>query len=284
MSFEQFEGSSYTTFCKTLIRRQGSAEQEDFLGSLRSRDMFIAWFSEKVQMIEGSPLPTLDTPLTENEYKVPPRDTEEQVFAQWPDLKPADACKATFWGIVTFRHIAEDIIKPFYLAANGGNLSGGCERIDRVLKEADAQEIDKTVRTALRRFSGLREARGHRSVYVDCPFARAWWRQYLANEVCVNTNANKKKVIAVFRETQTYWEKLIGSIVSQNSRLGDSKVRNALIWVLSEQINDKSKSAIFTGSALTAVINQIGIQSAWQELAVFSVVELKEMFENKFFN
>ena len=282
MPFEQLDKSSYTTLCNTLIRQKGSKEQRNFLRALRKRDTFMEWFSNEVKVIKGDPLPILKTPLTESEYKEAPKDTEEQIFKDWQELKPADACKTSFWATVTFQHISRDIIKPSYLAANGGNLPSGLERIDWALKERQAKKIDSAVRTALRRFSGLHEARGHRSVYVDCPFARAWWRQYLANEVCENTNADKKKVLRVFRKTQGYWEKLILSIVSKNSSLGDSRVRNAIVWALSELVDNKQKADIFIVKTLERIINHIGIQSASLELAIFSVEELKEMIASKF--
>ena len=88
-----------------------------------------------------------------------------------------------FGAHLTTRHIEENRIDATSLAAEA-NVSG-LERIERALAETGekaAQKIDECVRTVLRRLSGLPE-RGSRSVIVDCPFARAWWRGRLLSDI-----------------------------------------------------------------------------------------------------
>ena len=181
---------------------------------------------------------------------------------------------------MSLRHVEENKIKPFYLAANGGASTGGLERIDRALKEE--KEIDSIVRTTLRRMSGLPEARGNRSVYVNCPFARAWWRRYLAGEVHEISGAELANLLKVLTVSQSYWEGLINLVVSRNSVLGDAKVRAALIWALSDFINDEDKTHLFHEKVLRRIQRLIGIRSAWQELGVFSVREIKEIIKYEF--
>ena len=60
------------------------------------------------------------------------------------------------------------------------------ERIDRALMETGDEQpkmMDRTVRAVLRRLGGLPEVRGARSVFVNCPFARAWWREHLVKQI-----------------------------------------------------------------------------------------------------
>ena len=282
MAVKKIDGASYTKLRKNLIRQNGSGIQRDFLNALLDSARFVQWFNEEVQTTEGDDASlSLLGELSEGEYKEPPVSTERQIFETWKELKPADACQSAFWGWVTLRHIEEGKIKSTFLAGN--DKATGLEHIERALKENESKKMDDVVRTALRRFSGLVEARGHRSVYANCSFARAWWRQYMANEVCESTPAERDNVMEVFRKSQSYWEELISSVVSKNSLLGDSKIRIALIWALSESVNDAEKAALYKANLLkNQIIKRIGIRSAWQELAIFSVEELKELMETKF--
>ena len=281
MDYEQFEDSSYTALRKSLLRSKGSDEQRKFLNVLRSSDDYSVWMKGRVDIVSGEKLPILEESLTESEFKEPPRSTEQQLFEFWKSISPANACRVTFWGFMTLRHIEESRIESSFLAASSGSLPSGLERLDRVLKTGSEKEIDDTVRTALRRMSGLPEARGNRSVYVNCPLARAWWRRYLANEVYeyAENNATLRDIVKVLGNSQQYWEELINLVVSSNSVLGDMKVRVALVWTLSEYVNEEERNYLFKAKALKKMRRLIGIRSASQELGVFSVKELKEFME-----
>lgn len=280
MNYEQFEDPSYTALRKSLLRSKGSDEQREFLKALRSSNNYLVWMKERVGREPGKKLPILEESLTESEFKEPPRSTERQIFEFWKGIPPASACRVAFWGFMTLRHIEEGRIQANFLAAADGATSSGLERIDRVLKEGNEKELDNAVRTALRRMSGLPEARGNRSVYVNCPFSRAWWRRYLANEVYENTGARLTDIVRVLGISQQYWEELISLVVSRNSVLGDMNVRTALVWALSEFVRDEDKKYLFQGKALKTMRRLIGIRSALQELGVFSVEELKELMTN----
>ena len=180
---------------------------------------------------------------------------------------------------MTLRHIEEGRIQSSFLAADNKAASGGLERIERVLKAGSEKEIDATVRTALRRMGGLPEARGNKSVYVNCSFARAWWRRYVANEVRENTSAVLGDVIKVLGSSPQYWENLIIFVVSRNSIVGDVKVRTALIWALSEFVNEEERRHLFQANRLGTILRLIGIRSALQELGVFPIEELKELMK-----
>ena len=278
--FEEFEDASYTSLRRDLIRSKGSNQQREFLAVLRSSSDYSAWMRSRVKAESGEKLPILEENLTEAEFKEPPKSTERQIFEFWKEIPPASACRVTFWGFMTLRHIEEGRIQSSFLAADNKAASGGLERIDRVLKAGSEKEIDDAVRTALRRMGGLPEARGNKSVYVNCPFARAWWRRYVANEVRENTGAALGDVIKVLGSSQQYWENLIILVVSRNSIVGDVKVRTALIWALSEFVDEEERTHMFQAKRLGTMLRLIGIRSARQELGVFPIEELKELMKN----
>ena len=276
MPCEAFEDASYTALRKKLLRSKGSEDQRVFLTVLRSSNDFSDWMKEQVSIEQGESLPILEEALTEAEFQEPPKSTEKQIFDTWKSIAPADACRVTFWGFMTLRHIESGIIQSSFLAINGGSSPTGLERIDRVLKQGNEKDLDSVVRRVLRLMSGLPE-RGNRSVYVNCPLARAWWRRHLADEICGSTGAVLTDVLKVLGYSQQYWEELINLVVSRNSVLGDVKIRTALIWALSEFVNQEESKHLFQGKAIKRVQRLLGIRLAWQELGVFSTVELKQL-------
>ena len=283
MTYRELNDRDYSDLRKKLIREKGSESQLEFLDILKNSDDFIHWIEDKVAREDsGNGLDVVSGKLSEHEFKEPTKQIEEELFEKWKsNVVPAQACRSTFWGYITLLHIKEDKIQSFYLAANGGTLPGGRERIDKALKSGQPNEVDAIVRTALRRFSGLPEARGNRTVYVDCPFARAWWRLHIARNVCDITMASLDKVIELLRMNQAYWESLVSSIVSRNSIFGDENIRAALIWALSEK-QSSINSSHFTSKGLDKIIKKIGVRLAWQELAIFSPEELKHLLEQEF--
>ena len=185
-AYQEFDDAALTRFRRRLLRTKGGSEQREFLRAVRDDEEFLRIIRNSVTR-QGSRDPALcPERLTESEFKQPPANTEADLYNAWSGLTPRIACRTTFWAYLTFRHIEEGRIRGSFLAANGGPGATGLERIDRVLQaegESAAKQIDSCVRTVLRRLGGLPEARGNRSVYVDCPFARAWWRERLVNEV-----------------------------------------------------------------------------------------------------
>ena len=287
MAYSAFRDDDYTSLRKDLLRAKGKNLQVEFLEATRDSQSFIAWMKQRIRLKdEGEPFDLWADLLSEAEYKEPPKSVEKELFEKWQNVTPAQASEETFWGHVTLQHIKEGIIEAPYLAANGGNLPGGLERIDKALKEKQEQAIDSIVRTILRRLGGLPEARGSKSVYVNCPFARAWWRGYVTGEICRKTGADYDKVVKTLTVTSTYWDQLIVLIVSRNSVLGDSNVRTALVWALSELVEgkdeDKNKKQLFQVETLEVICRKIGIRSAWQELGVFSIEDLKQIMEQQF--
>ena len=272
MSYSEFNDGTYTKLRKDLLRNKGSELQKELLEATKDNESFIQWIRQKVNLENGENKFDLWTDqLSESEYKRPPGNIEKELFKMWEELTPSQASHETFWGYVTLEHIERGTIESSYLAANDSNSLSGLGRIDQALSVDQEKPIDDVVRNILRQLSGLPEARGARSVYVNCPFARAWWRVYIARQVCEETDADFNKIFATLKgSSKGNWELLINLIVSRNSVLGDTKVRSALIWALSE------REEIKLAKVLERISDQIGSQSAWRELGVFEVGELKE--------
>ena len=285
MAYLELKDSDYTQLRKDLLKEKGSPLQRELLEATKDGSDFVSWIEKKVDVedqAKDQPFDSLADRLTEAEYKDLPQSEEKKLFDKWASLTPAQASQETFWGYVTLEHIRRGVIRASYLAANRGNLSSGLGRIEKALADGPDKAIDAIVHTILRHLSGLPEKRGSKSVFVNCPFARAWWRGYVAKEVCNTTGADFDKVAKTLRVSQDYWEMLIVLIVSRNSVLGDTNVRTALIWALSELVENKNQKRLFIGKALRNISRQIGIRAAWQELGMFSIDDLKQIIEQQF--
>ena len=158
----------------------------------------------------------------------------------------------------------------------------GAQRIDAALNVTGDEAtslLDKCVRTILRRLGGLPEARGNRSVYVNCPLARAWWRERLVAEVTSNEGKGLEREIraVVHPESQQYWEDLVTFVVSRNSVFGSVAVRNILILTVAKVLDENPSSPLRTADELKRVCRSVSSIQASFELSVVAPDELKTM-------
>ena len=277
--FLELDDSAYTRRRLDLLRTKGSDRQREFLRLVRDSDDFVQVFAE-VPLRGSTSVELSPYPLTESEYKDPPSDTEEDLYASWSALTPAVACRCAFWAKVTLDHIREGRIQSAYLAANGGALPGGAERIDAVLQDKTSEaprRIDSCVRTVLRRLGGLPEVRGNRSVYVDCPLARAWWRERIIAQAAEGDYQSARQVRRVVRIHQTYWEKLVDRIVFRNSTFGSTNIRNALLRALAQFLRDNPDSDLTTYQSFQRLCRRTTAYQGSLEMSMLNDTELDEL-------
>ena len=282
LPYKEFKDSDYTRVRRNLLRTKGGPLQRQFLEAVRKNQHFLDYIRSDISTEGSYELPLSPDPMTEDEFKAPPGDTETRLYESWSQLTPRIACRSTFWANFTCRHIEAQKIDAVYLAANGGNMSGGAERIDRALMETgDTQPkmMDSAVRTVLRRLGGIPGVRGNRSVYVDCPFARAWWRERLVNQTAQGDTRLAVQVRQVIRIHQTYWEKLIDRIVSRNSTFGSLEVRNAFLQTLARFIATNPGAALRKTKVLERTCRRITVHQGARELSILDNAELVEIMD-----
>ena len=273
----------YTRLRRALIRKsaKGSDAQREFLNAVRETRRFLAYVGDRVGLQEGDELEPLADRMSESEFGNPPPDTERRLFEAWHGLTPRIACRTAFWGRVTLRHVEEGRIESSFLAADAGHLTGA-QRIEAAMKtprpEAAAL-VDRCVRTVFRRLSGLPEARGNRSVYVNCPLARAWWRERLVAEVATGeAEGLEREIRAVLHpESQQYWEDLVTFVVSRNSVFGSVAIRNILIRTLARMLVEDPRSAVRTSEELKRVCRSISAIQASRELSIVPPGEVERL-------
>ena len=280
--FKELDDGAYTRLRRNLLRVKGGEQQRQFLEIVRDNAALQKWFGD-VPTVGTTEAQLAAHPMTENEYKDPPSDTEQTLYTAWRSLTLATACRSTVWAHMTLEHIRARRIESVYLAANGGNLAGGAERIDFVLRDRTAkapEQIDSCVRAVLRRLGGLPEVRGNRSVYVDCPFARAWWRERLVDETTGNDTNRADQVRKVTRVSQTYWEKLIDRIVVRNSTFGSTNIRSAFLSALAQSFASDPESRIMEVKVLQRLCRRATTYQGSRELSILSDDELEVLMQS----
>jgi len=280
MSLTELVDADYTKFRKSLLREKGSDRQTEFLEAVRETGSFLNHVAE-IGVTGDRDAETLAEPLTEHEFKDPPGGIEQAIYALYPPptVPPAVACRSTFWARVTLTHLRSGRIESSYLAANGGSLPGGLERIDDALADRTADrngKVDGCVRTVLRRLGGLPEIRGGRSVYVDCPLARAWWREHFVGQAMRAGAAPGPALRPVVRSSQTYWEKFVDRVIIRSPTFGSENVRGAFLRALA-QLAENNPEAKFLSEDMQRLSRRAGVYQGRRELSILDNADLDEM-------
>ena len=258
-----------------LLDVKGSPLQEEFLDAARDRRSFLDYMS--VLPVEGVQKPLLwDKPISETDFRALPIELELDLYRRWSDIPPDVARRSSFWAYLTCCHIEAGTIDSTHLVATD-KLSGGSV-IEQALADSAPSRIDACVRMALRRMGGLRPARGRRSVYVDCMFARAWWRERMVEEA---TSELADGVRVLFRTRgKSLWEDLVSRLIDPKgvsvfgSLDAPSEVRRALILALARHVAGNRESLLAQSHQLWRIFEQAAIYEVTPGLGPATDVEL----------
>lgn len=280
-AYRALDADKYSELQRDLLKVKGGELQRAFLQTLKDNSEFTAFIENRCPTTEGDNLPTFGGALTEASFKDMPQDQEKRVYELWRDVPPRTASQASFWASVTLEHIREDkIAEATWLAANGNINESGEERIDHALaksnSDADNRAIDNCVRTALRRMSGLPIARGNRSVFVNPPFGRAYWRERIVQNILDRNDAtaDRSALLDVVRRSQQYWENLVMLVVSRGSVFGSEDVQAALINTLAIHFQRNPNTPLQTATQVSTIGRRISNIAASRELGALPFPEI----------
>ena len=280
------DASAYAKYRAELLAEKGSEKQVEFLEGVKDGEEFLQEMNALPRAgtteVELLPKPKQ---FLEGQFREPPKETEELIYEHWHGLVPAIASRTAFWAHVTLRHVSEGIIDPRFLAGNGVSGQTGAARIDRALArveetpEKSSLQIDNCVRSVLRHLGGLPQARGNKSVFVDCPLSRSWWRERLTRRVAKRANLDKDEVAKVLRKTKAHWEAVVKTMVSRNPILGIEQAQDALVVSLGKLITYSKaageKREIYpTSSRLEDVCQSMCFAAASIELGILEFKEI----------
>ena len=282
-TFAERDDSAYTLLHRNLLAEKGGALQRRFLTALKDRETFLGFMDEQAQPTSGEAVERFTGALTEQSFKELPAASERAICEIWSNVPARVACRTSFWAEITLQHLKSGVLEQaWWLAANGGKNEAGEERIDRVLGALQSKEdnggrkrADDCVRTALRRMGGLPAARGNRSVYVDCSFGRAWWRERLIKRILGRQGVESRRALLdVVRCSQAYWENLVTMIVSRGSVFGSVNVQDAFINSMAKHFQAVPDTPLKTANTLTISLRRLSNIAAARELGVLEFEEI----------
>lgn len=279
--YQEFNGREYSKLTKDLIHpsAKGSVLQRDFLRLVRNSAAFIRYFNQEISIDGDTDIVPIANAMSEAEFIDPPWEIENKLFSSYPNLPLRTASKTAFWGRVTFRYIEEGRIESSYLAAIGAKSKrSGLERIDAALEASEENAnkmIDDCVRSALRRLGGLKEARGNRSVYVNCPLSRGWWRERLVNEVASDNTKIKNMVRNSIHINQTYWEEIVNLMVLRKSSFGSNEVIHHFVRILSYELASDPQTSLGRNQELNRACRSLSKIQDSRELSILPKDELE---------
>ena len=99
--YAEVDGAAYERLRKSLLREKGADRQREFLAAARSNERFLDYFGREAPVTAGATVPVYEDYFTEESYRDPPADVEEELYAVWLELTPRVACRATLWAAVT---------------------------------------------------------------------------------------------------------------------------------------------------------------------------------------
>ena len=283
--YAELDEAQLSGFHRKLLKEKGGADQKTFLDAAKDSEAFVEYFRENVPVGDGEPIQKFTGPLTEQSFKEMPANLEEIAYGLWSDVPPRIACRISFWGEVTLRHIEDGPIRESsWLAMNGGTAETGEERIDLALGESNDDRrnrlIDDCVRTVIRRMSGLPMARGRRSVFINPSFGRAWWRERIVNRITQREGTrDRSALLDTVRMNQQYWENLVIMMVSQGSVYGSSVVQDAFINSLAGIIQDEINTPIRNASTARQAMRRFSNIAASREVGALEFDEISEIVD-----
>lgn len=269
-----------------LLKEKGGSMQRGFLVSMKSSTAFVSSMDMKVPPTNGKETAQFTGPLTEKSFIMPTKEQEQAMYESWRCIPPSIACRMSFWADVTLDHVRSGkITQASWLASDSNKTAeSGEERIEFSLSlsgNEGRKAVDDCVRTVLRQMSGLPAARGNRSLFVDCPFGRAWWRERIIARIVKRKGVeDRDSLLDVVRYNKAYWENLVQMIVSRNSVLGSVDVQDAFVNGLAKCFKSNPNTRLQNAAMLVKVLRRFSNMSASREIGALEFDEISEIVDD----
>lgn len=273
-----FEETAWTGYRRQLLEEKGSSRQIDFLEAVGAGGTaFLDQFKD-LTLTGSQNLPIYQTKLSDSQYRTPDPRTEERLYNLWSTLSPLEASRSSLWAHLTLIHVGAGHIKASFLAGNGKAHQSGKDRLDRALalqgKKRD-QTLDDCVRSVIRHLGGVAE-RGNRSLFVDCPFARAWWRTRLRQRVGQQQGVDSARVAALIcGQQKERWQQFISAMVSRTPVFGLDVVQDAVLSEFAQLVHPKSHKPP-TAKVISQVLRTVALDAATLEYGVLTPSEVRD--------
>jgi len=254
--------------------QRGGEEQREFIRMAAENPSEFCEFIRSWGVRKGETPPVTMLPLSEREFIDPPWSTECAIAATWSGLPISMAARPETWTRINLEMIVQDRIRSSYLAADG-NGDSGRTRIVKALNGTDPEQVDRCVRTVFRRLGGVIEARANRTAFLDCPLAKAWWRNRYSQEAHVTFGRDSVETLSAALRPAFRWEALVEAMVSRLTVIGDSAIRPAVVQCLADGAGGSRRE-------VTEMLRWIGRRSTVQALGALGAEYVQEAIADQF--
>ena len=174
-------------------------------------------------------------PVTPAEAFNPPFELEMRLAEAWAGhISPRNAAQSAYWTLCYGGWFKQGLLgdDPGAILVTGK-------------PGPQSKTPDQFVRTLMRNIGGLHHVRGPVSVFSDCPFARAWWRDRIAAEVANVEGAQISREDAhIALHRNPIWETLISLCVRRVTVVNSRAVRAALVALIATRPNLKQQNLV----------------------------------------
>ncbi len=241
---------------------------------------------------DGDKLPDFPK-ISEGEFKnLPWNPHGNNLWEAMGRLKPIDASLPGLWLYLTLHAIEHRVIESHFLASglNGTNDTGK-SRIDKALQNSDELVSSGSVmvpryldtsRLILRRMFGAISERGIKAIFVEVPFAKIWWQQYIAHQIAEETDIAANKMVSFLVDNKAIYSDLTMYMSGKLTVIGDRVVRDGLMDFFfnaaKENVGDKEKPEGFTttGKNFRMLIRRLGVILSWRAMGILNVAENRQ--------
>ena len=253
---------------------RGGDEQREFLRLAKEDPGAFCNHLRSWRLTGGETPPVTEHPISEAGFVHPSWPTECMIVTAWSDLPVKLAARPETWVRIHVEMIEKGRINSSYLAA-GAKGEPGHVRISQALRKKDPKNVDECVRAVLRRLGGVISDRANRTAFIDCPFARAWWRHFYAQEAHRAFKRDSVETLSEALRPRFRWEGLVEDMVSKLTVIGDSSIRPAIVQCFAEGLGS-------TPQEMTRMRDWIGRRSTVQALGALGPEHVLRLVKEEF--
>lgn len=281
VTYETLNRANYEAFQRKLIPKKQEPDVEfqlEFLENVeRGGDAFAEMVRSNVGTTEGEIPAVPNSKIGVSEALDVPWSTEEEFYGLWNNLAPFQAALPEFWARLSIELIQRDRIEHTYLAKRKFG-EDGRSRLVRLIRTGGASDQDKKeivtlIRDILRRSGGIYRDRAKRTVYLDCPIAKSWWRYRFASEIVRNGATFSVEQLSVVLRNSGLWEELIQAMVSRLTVIGATAIRDASVQFI-------ATNRVIKKEHVKRILNEVGSIAADQALPAMSASQVSLLLQS----
>jgi len=255
-------------------------ESIKLLTSALDRENFLEYiftYFDKDKLYQEINFSKFNTRLSELEFQQPhPKEHYPLIWKVLEDenFSEIDATNPIKWLSISLQMIENRIIEPHYFAFVDKSKNGK-KNIAGALRDAnlgDNRKLFEICRAILRHIFGAIQERGKNAIYIDIPFAIAWWQIYFAKEAEKNSNIESNKIIQYFINNKTAYNNFIEK-GRELTIILDKNIRDGLFLYITEQDNIKAKD-------FKSITSKIGIESSCRSLGSLNANDNKVVIQS----